>query len=54
MAYLLSAFAFVILGITGYFEKFIRLIPIGIASGLLAGILLQFGIAAFTNMTIDP
>jgi benzoate membrane transport protein len=53
-AYLLSALAFVILGITGYFEKLIRLIPIGIASGLLAGILLQFGITAFTNMTIDP
>lgn len=53
-AYLLSALAFVILGVTGYFEKLIRLIPIGIASGLLAGILLQFGIAAFTNMTIDP
>lgn len=53
-AYLLSALSFVILGITGYFEKLIRLIPIGIASGLLAGILLQFGIAAFTNMTIDP
>lgn len=53
-AYLLSGLAFVILGITGYFEKLIRLIPAGIASGLLAGILLQFGIAAFTNMTIDP
>ncbi|WP_336951241.1 benzoate/H(+) symporter BenE family transporter [Acinetobacter sp. AS167] len=53
-AYLLSALGFVILGITGYFEKLIRLIPAGIASGLLAGILLQFGIAAFTNMTIDP
>ncbi|MCG7220829.1 benzoate/H(+) symporter BenE family transporter [Acinetobacter sp. AG3] len=53
-AYLLSALGFVILGITGYFEKLIGLIPAGIASGLLAGILLQFGIAAFTNMTIDP
>ena len=53
-AYLLSAIAFMILGITGYFEKLIRLIPISIASGLLAGILLQFGIAAFSNMTIDP
>ncbi|OTG98645.1 benzoate/H(+) symporter BenE family transporter [Acinetobacter sp. ANC 4973] len=53
-AYLLSAVAFMILGITGYFEKLIRLIPISIASGLLAGILLQFGIAAFSNMTIDP
>ncbi|MFW0702957.1 benzoate/H(+) symporter BenE family transporter [Aliarcobacter butzleri] len=53
-AYILSAFAFLILGITGYFGKLIRLIPISIASGLLAGILLQFGISAFTNMTIDP
>ncbi|MCG3656891.1 benzoate/H(+) symporter BenE family transporter [Aliarcobacter butzleri] len=53
-AYMLSAFAFLILGITGYFGKLIRLIPISIASGLLAGILLQFGISAFTNMTIDP
>lgn len=53
-AYLLSAIAFIILGVTGYFEKLIKLIPISIASGLLAGILLQFGISAFLNMTIDP
>ncbi|MCR1816472.1 benzoate/H(+) symporter BenE family transporter [Aliarcobacter butzleri] len=53
-AYMLSSLAFLILGITGYFGKLIRLIPISIASGLLAGILLQFGISAFTNMTIDP
>lgn len=53
-AYLLSALAFIILGVTGYFEKLIKLIPISIASGLLAGILLQFGISAFLNMTIDP
>ena len=53
-AYLLSALAFVILGVTGYFEKLIRLILVSIASGLLAGILLQFGISAFSNMTIDP
>lgn len=53
-AYLISALAFVILGWTGYFEKLIRLIPAGIASGLLAGILLQFGISAFSNMTVDP
>ncbi|WWW12888.1 benzoate/H(+) symporter BenE family transporter [Arcobacter cryaerophilus gv. pseudocryaerophilus] len=39
---------------SGYFGKLIRLIPSGIASGLLAGILLQFGISSFTNMTISP
>ncbi|EPF81815.1 benzoate/H(+) symporter BenE family transporter [Acinetobacter rudis] len=53
-AYLLSALAFVVLGFTGYFEKLIRLIPSSIASGLLAGILLQFGISTFSNMSIDP
>lgn len=53
-AYLLSAISFIILGVTGYFGKLIKLIPISIASGLLAGILLQFGISAFLNMTIDP
>ncbi|MBS0475686.1 MAG: benzoate/H(+) symporter BenE family transporter [Pseudomonadota bacterium] len=53
-AYLLSAAAFVALGLSGYFEKAIRLIPPGIAAGLLAGILLQFGIGAFGGMSIDP
>lgn len=53
-AYLLSALAFVILGLTGYFEKLIRFIPPSIASGLLAGILLQFGIGAFSSISIDP
>jgi benzoate membrane transport protein len=53
-AYILSAFAFVLLGLSGYFEKVIRLIPHGIASGLLAGILLQFGIGAFSSANVDP
>lgn len=53
-AYMISAAAFVALGMSGYFEKIIRLIPSGIASGLLAGILLQFGIGAFGGANIDP
>ncbi|WP_418178742.1 benzoate/H(+) symporter BenE family transporter [Aliarcobacter lanthieri] len=53
-AYILSALAFFILGVTGYFGKLIKLIPISVASALLAGILLQFGISAFLNMTINP
>lgn len=53
-AYLISALAFLILGLSGYFEKVIRLIPSSIASGLLAGILLQFGINAFSGMTLEP
>lgn len=53
-AYLISAAAFVALGLSGWFERVIRLIPPGVASGLLAGILLQFGIKAFGGMSIDP
>ena len=53
-AYLISAAAFVLLGLSGYFERVIRLIPPGVAAGLLAGILLQFGIKAFGGMSVDP
>lgn len=53
-AYMISAAAFVLLGLSGYFEKVIRLIPPGVAAGLLAGILLQFGIGAFDGMSLDP
>lgn len=53
-AYLVSALAFVLLGLSGYFERVIRMIPPGIASGLLAGILLQFGIGAFGGASVDP
>ncbi|MBR7653372.1 benzoate/H(+) symporter BenE family transporter [Brucella oryzae] len=53
-AYVLSAAAFVVLGLSGYFERVIRLIPPGLASGLLAGILLQFGIGAFGGASVDP
>lgn len=53
-AYLISAAAFVVLGLSGCFERVIRLIPPGVAAGLLAGILLQFGIGAFGGMSADP
>lgn len=53
-AYMISALAFVLLGLSGYFDRLIRLIPVAIASGLLAGILLQFGISAFSAVSIDP
>jgi benzoate membrane transport protein len=53
-AYIVSALAFIILGLSGTFERLVRLIPPGIAAGLLAGILLQFGIAAFGGAKEDP
>ena len=53
-AYFVSAAAFVVLGLSGWFERVIRLIPPGVAAGLLAGILLQFGIGAFGGMRVEP
>ena len=53
-AYLLSALGFVLLGLSGCFERVVRLIPPGIAAGLLAGILLRFGVDAFGGASVDP
>lgn len=53
-AYMLSAIGFIVLGASGYFERVVRMIPPGIAAGLLAGILLRFGIGAFGGAGIDP
>ncbi|MCP1482616.1 benzoate membrane transport protein [Pseudomonas chlororaphis] len=53
-AFMLSATGFVVLGMSGYFERVVKLIPPGIAAGLLAGILLRFGIGAFDGAGVDP
>ena len=43
-----------VLGLSGCFERLVRVVPGGIAAGLLAGILLQFGIGAFASLSLDP
>ncbi|WIE49785.1 benzoate/H(+) symporter BenE family transporter [Pseudomonas sp. GM17] len=53
-AFMLSAAGFMVLGMSGYFERLVKLIPPGIAAGLLAGILLRFGIGAFDGAGVDP
>ncbi|GAA0779343.1 benzoate/H(+) symporter BenE family transporter [Brevundimonas olei] len=53
-AYLISAAAFVILGLSGGFDRVIRLIPPSIAAALLAGILLPFGVQTFGGVGVDP
>ncbi|MGE4404859.1 benzoate/H(+) symporter BenE family transporter [Pseudomonas sp.] len=53
-AYLISATAFIALGLSGCFDRIIQRVPPGLAAGLLAGILLQFGIGAFGGMSLDP
>lgn len=46
-AYLTAAVIVVAIGVTGWFEKIVGFIPKGIAAGMMAGILFQFGVQAF-------
>lgn len=53
-AYLTSALALFLIGISGYFDKLIRHIPKGIAAGMMAGILFQFGVNTFKSIAALP
>jgi benzoate membrane transport protein len=53
-AYLSAALIIVVIGLTGGFEKILSFIPKGIAAGMMAGILLQFGMAAFKSSSDMP
>lgn len=49
-AFLICGILITICGFTGWFERAIDRIPISIASGMLAGVLLRFGLDVFTAM----
>ncbi|MFO1319939.1 MAG: benzoate/H(+) symporter BenE family transporter [Burkholderiales bacterium] len=49
-AFLLSAVLISIAGFTGFFERALNRIPLSLASALLAGILVRFGMDAFVAM----
>ncbi len=49
-AFLLSALLIAVSGFSGFFERMISRIPVPLASGMLAGVLLRFGIDAFAAM----
>jgi benzoate membrane transport protein len=46
-AFVLSAVLTAIAGFTGLFERLISRVPVSLASGMLAGVLLRFGVEAF-------
>ncbi|MGC3984607.1 MAG: benzoate/H(+) symporter BenE family transporter [Pseudorhodoferax sp.] len=46
-AFMLSALAITVAGMTGWFERVMNRIPVAIASALLAGVLARFGLDAF-------
>lgn len=49
-AFLVSAVLITICGFTGWFEKAMNVIPLSLASAMLAGVLLQFGLSVFVAM----
>ncbi|QIL80682.1 benzoate/H(+) symporter BenE family transporter [Diaphorobacter sp. HDW4A] len=51
-AYLTAAVIVIAIGVSGLFEKIVNFIPKGIAAGMMAGILFQFGMQAF-RVSVD-
>jgi len=49
-AFIVSGLLIVLMGVTGWFERAMQRIPLGIASAMLAGVLLRFGMGAFTAL----
>lgn len=53
-AYIVSALVVMLIGFTGAFESVVQHIPRGIAAGMMAGILFQFGLQAFQASSQMP
>ncbi len=53
-AYLVAGVVILAIGVSGYFDKAIKSIPRGIAYGMMAGILFQFGAGAFKAASTMP
>jgi benzoate membrane transport protein len=49
-AFLISGILIAVCGFSGWFERVINRIPLSIASGMLSGVLLRFGLDVFTAM----
>jgi benzoate membrane transport protein len=49
-AFLFSALLITLCGVTGWFERIMGRIPLPLAAAMLAGILFQFGVDAFTSL----
>jgi benzoate membrane transport protein len=53
-AFVLSALLITVAGFSGWFERLISRIPMALASGMLAGVLLRFGLDTFVAMRTQP
>jgi benzoate membrane transport protein len=53
-AYLTAAAILLAIGMSGYFDRVMACVPKGVASGMMAGILLPFGLNAFRGISTQP
>lgn len=53
-AYITAALLLLMIGLSGGFDRLLRLVPQGVASGMMAGILLPFGLNAFKGAGAMP
>lgn len=53
-AYLTAAMIIFVIGVTGSFDRIMQMIPPGIASAMMAGILFQFGVGVFVSLESVP
>lgn len=53
-AYLTAAALLLLIGLSGGFERLMAYVPKGVASGMMAGILLPFGLNAFKGIGTQP
>jgi benzoate membrane transport protein len=53
-AFVLSALLMAVAGFSGVFERMLGRIPVSLASGMLAGVLLRFGLDVFVAMETRP
>lgn len=53
-AYLVAAAILFVIGVSGAFDRLVQAIPRGIAAGMMAGILFQFGVRAFQSVPAAP
>ncbi len=53
-SYFTAAVIVLIIGVTGGFDRLVRLIPRGVAAGMMAGILFQFGLNVFKATASMP
>lgn len=51
--FLFSSLLIVICGVTGWFTRLVKHLPMPLASAMLAGVLFQFGVSAFTALQSD-